>query len=233
METYLNDIIIGFGEVGKGVYDAMVEKPAVYDLNMELPEKEQYDYLHICFPYSDTFIEDVKKYQEMFKVKYTIIHSTVPVGTSRKCNSSHSPIVGIHPELGESIKTFTKFVGGLEEDGVYEFADHLRRMGLIVQVFDKPETTELMKIMCTTCYGINIEFTKEVKKLCDKYNVPFEAWTLWNNMYNNGYERMNHPEYHRYNLVPIMRRIGQHCILPNCDLLESDFTKFLMDRNKQ
>jgi hypothetical protein len=230
--SYLNDLIIGFGEVGKGVYDSMVEKPAIYDLGMELPEKEQYDYLHICFPYSNTFIEDVKKYQEMFKVKYTIIHSTVPVGTSRKCHSSHSPIVGIHPELGESIKTFTKFVGGLEEDGVYEFADHLRRMGLTVQVFDKPETTELMKIMCTTCYGINIEFTKEVKKLCDKYNVPFEAWTLWNNMYNTGYEKMNHPEYHRYNLVPIMRRIGQHCVVNNCDLLENDFTKFIRDRNK-
>jgi len=229
------DIIIGYGEIGKAIQyhfgGYIKDRNSFYD---ELPtESVQIDCMHICIPNSDTFVEDVQNYIKEFKPKYVVVHSTVPVGTCRKIglNVVHSPVIGIHPDLIDAVVTFTKFLGCSDSTALAEVADHFRRKGLKVYTFDKPETTELMKILCTTNYGLNIEFTKEVKRLCDKYGVPFEAFTIWNNNYNEGYEKMGHPEYHRYNLVPLMKKIGAHCVLPNCELLDSAFTKLVKELN--
>ena len=98
---------------------------------------------------------------------------------------------------------------------------------MTIYLTDKSESTELAKIMCTTYYGINVEITKEIKRLCDKFGVPFEFWTLWNNNYNQGYVRLNHPEYVRQNLVPMMSEQGGHCTINNTLLLENNFTRLL------
>lgn len=229
------DIVVGMGEIGKSIKRVLEEGIEVQTYDVSWGEKEllvqvsnqmrEYSrVLHVCFPYSDNFVAEVEKYQRLFKPKYTVIHSTVPVGTSKKCKAIHSPVVGIHPHLEKSLKTFTKFFGG---EGASEVADLFRRGGVNVYVTDKAETTELMKILCTTNYALNIEFTKEVKRLCDKNKVPFEIFTIWNDNYNKGYEELGYPEYHRYNLVPLMKKIGGHCLLPNLELLKSKFTEFL------
>jgi hypothetical protein len=219
----IEDIIIGYGEIGKSVGHFFIHEHL--DINDEYePEEKSYKFMHIAFPYSKDFVKIVKKMKKRFNPQYTIIHSTVPIGTSRKCGAIHSPVVGIHPHLQESLKTFVKFIGG---DGDGAVANHFRRNGLRVYLTDKPESTELLKILCTTNYGMNIEFTKEAKRLCEQNGVPFELFTLWNNNYNEGYEKLGYPEYHRYNLIPMMRKIGGHCILPNYLLLKSKFTEFL------
>jgi hypothetical protein len=231
----MRGLVIGGGEIGhsilyvlQGNYDTKV-----YDINFDKQDtdyifdthKERpFEILHICFPYSKDFVKQVKDYQKHFKPKYTVIHSTVPIGTSKKCNAVHSPVVGIHPHLQESIKTFTKFLGGKQAG---EIADYFRRAGIKVYVTDKSETTELMKIQCTTYYAMMIEFTKDMKEQCNKYGVPFEAWTVWNDNYSQGYEKLGYPEYHRPNLVPIMKKQGGHCTLNNLKLLKTKFTTFL------
>lgn len=225
------DLIVGYGEIGQAVLHYF--HGCVKDLEYSNWNGEDIECMHICFPYSEDFIEQVKENILLFKPKYVVIHSTVPIGTCSQISPFvvHSPVSGIHPNLVESLRTFTKFLGCADENTLAEVADHFRRAGLTIYTFDKPETTELMKILCTTNYGLNIEFTKEVKRLCDKYNVPFEAFTLWNNNYNASYEKLGHPEYHRYNLVPLMKKIGAHCVLPNCELLDSAFTKLVKELN--
>lgn len=202
---------------------------------------ERFDVIHICYPYSSEFESSVKGYQEQYLEKkynpgaYTVIHSTVPVGTSRKLNAVHSPVVGIHPHLFQSLTTFTKFLGG-RDNGADLVADYFRKVGMKVQVCDEPETTELMKILCTTYYGLMIEFTKHVKGLFDStlkcggnecQPLPFEAWQLWVDNYNKGYEKLGFPEYRRPNLVPLMKPLGGHCVKENLDLLASPFTMFV------
>jgi hypothetical protein len=224
------DIIVGMGEMGKSIHALFGRSPWTYDVNDgELDSIIHYPsfecgILHICFPYNDNFIKQVKSYQKRFKPNWTVIHSTVPVGTSRKCGAIHSPVVGIHPHLYESLETFTKFFGG---ENASDVADIFKRQGCSIYVTDKPETTELMKILCTTNYGLNIEFTKEAKRLCDANEVPFEMFTIWNNNYNQGYEKLGYPQYHRYNLIPLMKKIGGHCVISNYSLLKSKFTQFL------
>lgn len=210
-------LIIGMGEVGQALMRVLKDyNPVGADIEIDLDDT--FEVMHICFPYSDNFIEDVKEYQEKYKPKYTIIHSTVPVGTSGQLKATHSPIRGLHPHLEEGIMVFSKFIGGGEVDSV---ADYFRRVGLKVVLLDKSETTEAMKLFDTEYYRTCIEFAHRVKKYCNKHDLSFhEVYTLANQTYNEGYVQLDHPEFVRPVLQPIMKEIGGHCVLPNSKLID-------------
>jgi len=208
-------LVVGMGEVGIAIQ--RIFHADFVDLTVIGATQETYEYIHICIPYSDRFIEIVKEYKDKYNPKYTIIHSSVPVGTSRQCNALHSPIRGLHPNLYEGIITFPKFIGGEHASLV---ADTFRRAGLKVILCDKQETTELGKLLDTEYYRECVEFTLKCKRLCDKWGVPFhETYTLFNQTYNEGYTKLDHSEYVRPVLQPIMKEIGGHCLLPNQKLL--------------
>ena len=222
-------LIVGAGEVGSSLAEVLRPYYEVVLLDKEDQDiSEGIEVMNICFGYSDDFVSEVKRYQEKYKPRYTVIHSTVPVGTSRQCDAIHSPIIGIHPYLQEGIKTFIKFLSG---EKASEVAHFFKRAGLKLYLFDKPETTELLKVLDTTFYGLCIEYTKEIKRLCDEHGLPFEAWTLYNDNYNKGYQKLGYPEYTRPNLVPIMTEIKGHCVVPNTFFLENEFTKLIQKLN--
>lgn len=212
----MNQIIIGKGEVGQALVKVIGGN--IIDRTDSISTDIKFDIVHICFPYSDEFINEVKKYQLMLKPKYTIIHSTVPVGTSRQLDAIHSPIRGIHPYLFKGIMTFVKYLGG---DKASEVADIFRKNGIKVMLFDKQETTEALKLFDTEYYRTCIEFAKRVKEYCDKNNLNFaEVYTLPNMSYNEGYEKLGHKEYVRPVLEAIKGEIGGHCIIPNSKLIK-------------
>lgn len=226
----MKTLIIGNGQVGKALFEVLSPYYGVTIADKhETALTEGVEIIHVCFNYDENFVNEVLRYQGMYNPKYTVIHSTVPVGTCKKLWAIHSPIIGIHPFLAESIKTFVKMLGG-EKAG--EVADYFRRASIKVYLYDKSETTELFKVVDTTFYGLCVEYTKEIKRQCKKYNVPFEAWTLYNQFYNQGYQKLGYPEYTRPELIPIMNRIGGHCVIPNCEMLQSKFTRFIKKLNK-
>lgn len=228
----MKSLIVGYGEVGKALCKVLVDyAPASLDpkdkhltgmIQISGPrppdEKETFEIMHITFPYSPNFIQYVKEYQEKYKPRFTVIHSTVPLGTSRELGATHSPIRGIHPNLEGGIRTFTKFLGGEQSSDV---ADYFRRAGIRVALFDKQETTEAMKLWDTQYYKVVIDFAHRVKRYCDKHNLNFhEVYTLANQTYNEGYTKLGIPEVVRPVLQPIMKPIGGHCLLPNDELLK-------------
>jgi hypothetical protein len=245
----MKQVIVGMGEIGEALADVLAfenqdiwckdEEPGYCTFvdwwledkqkYVELSGKSDIHILHICFPWSDGFIENVTQYQQELNPVYTIIHSTVPVGTSRKCNALHSPVIGRHPHLTEAIKTSTKFIGGKDAGQV---ADVFRRAGIEVYLTDKQESTELMKIDSTTWYGVAIEKTKDTKRQCDKYGVPFELFTIWTDEYNKAAERLGYPQVRRPNLAPILQKTGGHCVVQNCSLLDTPFTRLVKDMNE-
>jgi len=210
----MRHLVIGLGEVGKAIQK-------VFDcegIDKGQEAEGTFDVIHICIPYSDDFVDVVGLFQDTYQPKYTIIHSTVPVGTSRKCGAIHSPIRGIHPNLYEGVMTFVKFLGGVDASGV---ADEFRKHGIKVMLCDNPETTELGKLLDTEFYRACIEFTLRAKKICLEKGVNFnEAYTLFNLTYNEGYTELGHKEYVRPTLNPIMKEIGGHCVLPNKELIK-------------
>lgn len=225
----MKSLIIGMGEVGQALYNVLKVEPKGLELDVwgydpfesyweEPPSQWQADILHICFPYSEKFINEVRSYQEKYKPRYTVIHSTVPTGTSKLCSAVHSPIRGLHPNLTEGIRTFVKFLGG---EHASDIADYFRRAGLRVCIVDKAETTEAFKLFDTEYYRTCIEFAQRVKKYCDEHGLSFhEVYTLGNQTYNEGYTELGHPEFVRPVLQPIMKEIGGHCVLPNKELIK-------------
>lgn len=219
---------MGEGQVGTALAKVLSDySPTILDRGEE--SISEFDILHITFPYSEEFVSEVKRYQEKYKPKFTVIHSTVPVGTSKQCNATHSPVIGIHPHLAQSMKTFFKYLGGPEAS---EIADYFRRAGCKVYLYDKAETTELLKLSQTTLYAVYIEYTKELKRICDSLGLSFsEVHTIPVSDYNRGYEDLGLPEIKIPNLIPIMKKQGGHCTIPNCDLWTNDFTEFVKKMN--
>ncbi len=213
----ITNLVIGLGQIGSAIqtilgcegYDPKNDTP--------LPDK-QYDCIHICFPYSDKFLEHVNAYIKSTQAKLIIIHSTVPVGTSRELKAVHSPCRGIHPNLVEGIRTFVKFFGG-ERASVG--AEIFEAQGVKTFTTDKQEETEALKLWDTTIYGWNIILEKEIRKYCIENDLDFDVvYTLANHTYNTGYESLGHPEYKKYILRHYEGKIGGHCVIQNLPLLK-------------
>lgn len=213
----MKTLIVGRGEVGTALARVLsMYGPATIDKGDHATP--QIEILHICFPYSEEFMSQVTRYQLEYKPLYTVIHSTVPVGTSRTVHAFHSPVRGLHPHLEAGLRTFVKFIGGEQASGV---ADYFRRAGLKVMLFDKQETTEASKLFDTEYYRMAIEFTHHVADFCRLHGLNFhEVYTLPNMTYNEGYAALGHPEFVRPVLQAIDGPIGGHCVMSNKVLLE-------------
>lgn len=211
----MKTLIVGNGEIGKALSKILMEyRPTVIDAFES--SHDVFAIMHICFGYSTEFEDEVKKYQKKYQPTYTVIHSTVPVGTSKKLGALHSPVIGQHPHLEPDIRRFTKMIGG-EQAG--EVADYFRRTGMRVELFDDSDTTEASKLFLTEYYRACIEFAQRVKTYCVENELNFhEVYSIPNEIYNDGYRKF-HPEYVRPILQPIMTPIGGHCVVPNSKLL--------------
>jgi hypothetical protein len=215
----MKGLIIGNGEVGKSLYSIFKRYYETEIIDKDCtPSTEEPEILHICFPYSEEFEDEVKKYQARFQPNYTVIHSTVPIGTSRRLKALHSPIRGLHPNLEGGILTFDKFIGGEDSSAI---ADYFRRAGIKIHIYEKQETTELLKLLDTEYYRVCIEFCHKARDLCKKFELSFsEVYTLPNITYNEGYKKLDYDCYIRPVLQPIEGVIKGHCVMPNKILLE-------------
>jgi hypothetical protein len=229
----VNILVLGIGEVGSAIVQLELEGgndvfvidkkyDTVPDQNME------YEILHVCIPFSETFIDTVVQYNSLYTPRAIIIHSTVAVGTTDEIRNKlekpvlHSPIRGIHPQLYEGVITFTKYVGGTEED-LISVSDHLSKLNLSITPVIGSHNTELLKLLSTTYYAHNILFAKWAKDICDHYNADFETvYTHSNQTYNQGYELLE-----MFNVIrpvlypPDERGLGGHCVSNNAKLLHA------------
>jgi len=217
-------LVVGLGEVGLALVKVFKCDGEDKFKNIEADE-DSYKFLHIAFPYSETFIEEVKKYQDKYSPKFTIIHSTVPLGTSAKCNALHSPIRGVHPHLADSILTFKKFLGGEE---CFEVAQEFKKFRIDCLCTRDSGNTEAMKMWDTLQYGVFIMLNKEIHQYCKDNNLDFNiVYSLANETYNDGYTKMLRPEVMRPYLAYMEGPLKGHCVLENAIMIRDGF------KNKQ
>lgn len=222
----MTSLIIGAGEVGKGLHKVIGGK--IMDKE---PVKGEFDIIHICFPYSKNFSLEVTKYQLMFKPKFTVIHSTVPVGTSKKLNAIHSPIRGVHPFMAKGIKTFVKYVGGKGSEIIGKI---FKDKGLKVRILKDSDTTEALKLWDTSIYGRLILLNKEIYEWCEKHKVDFNiVYTEASKSYNEGYVKLGRPEVVRPWLKHMEGKLGGHCIYENSLLFNSETAKMIRKYQKK
>lgn len=238
-----NVLIIGLGEVGNSVlelYSPLQTLSGAYtlyykDLNKKtdkainiktLKDYINIDVLHICIPFIKDFKVVILKYIKDYKPSITLIHSTVNIGTTRSIANdvdsivAHTPIMGVHPNLTKSIQTFKKIVGVIKEEDKESILEHFNSIKVIPEFYDKPEDSEAAKLFSTTYYGHNIRFMQETHRFCEVNNLDFEkVYTRTNEIYNEGYTKMDMKHVRR----PILNYMGDgisgHCVLENAKIL--------------
>lgn len=228
-----NIAIIGNGEVGSSlakVYQARGIGPMIKDLEVDTINSKV-RILNICLPYSEQFVDITNLYIERYKPEITIVHSTVPVGTTKKLNGPcvHSPIRGVHPNLKEGIETFCKFIGYNNVEDLEIVADHYSELEIEWFEVVNSDATELAKLTSTTYYGLCIAWHGEMKKMCDKHGINFDVIRKWTETYNSGYSELDMPHVIRPNLYPPSNGIGGHCIIANTELLLEQFESMALD----
>lgn len=227
MSRAISAVIIGGGEVGQALQKVI--GGAIHDPIKGIRTIGKYDVMHVSIPYGPKFVRIVKDYQKRFRPRLTIIHSSVPVGTTRKCNAVHSPIRGVHPHLAEGIRMFVKYFGGKKaKEAAKIFSD----LGIRVVITSKPENTEAMKLWDTTQYGMMILLNRMIWDYCKRHKLDFSlVYTDANTTYNEGYLEMNRPEVVRPWLKHMPGKIGGHCIRQNAHLLNKQIAK-MFDKSK-
>ena len=222
--------ILGYGEVGRAIA-RFYKKPKIKDLKRD-DGLEGVEVLNICIPWSDDFIKTSVKEIKAIKPRITIIHSTVLPGTTKKIAKAtkslvvHSPIRGVHPHLYGGIKVFVKYIG-TDNDRAGRLAKrHLDGLGMKTKVFKPSVTTEIGKLLSTSYYGLCIAWHGEMKKICDRAGVSFEAAvTDFNKSYNQGYKILKKPNVVRPVLYPPQKGIGGHCLIENTRILRKYYKK--------
>lgn len=225
--------ILGYGEIGKAV-SRFYKKTFVKDLKRN-DGLYELDVLHVCIPYTKDFIRIVKKQQKESHPLLTIIHSTVPLGTTRKIGHGtvHSPVKGVHPYLYKGIKIFLKDIGANSKEDAREAEKHFKSLGIKTKTFSSSEETEARKLWETTQSAWIIILQKLIKKWCDKKGLNFNVvYTEANKEFKRGYSILGYEE----ECLPIYRdmpgKIGGHCLIPNCRLLDSWVAKTILKQNE-
>ena len=212
----MTSAVIGLGETGKPLFEILSQYHEVDGIDLKdskNPIPKNYEIINICIPYSENFIGIVQDYQDLFNPSVTIIHSTVPIGTTSKIkNAVHSPILGLHHRMKDDLKIYRKWIGGELAD---EAMDYLGDAGFLCRCVPTSEETEALKLLCLAKYGMSIAFAQYCKDIADEYGFDYADVGEWDVNYNNGVA----PWLKRPILAPPGNKIGGHCVTQNTKLL--------------
>ena len=223
--------IIGYGEVGRAIESLYLQPIKIKDLDRE-DDLSGLDLIHVCIPYSDSFVDTISSLIDLYKPTNTILHSTVAPHTTKAISQNvlstvaHSPIRGVHPYLKKGILTFEKYIGC--DTDCTQIEEHLRSLDIKTKKVSSL-TSEVAKLFSTTYYGLCIAWHGEMKKVCDELGVDFdEAVTNWNQNYNDSYKKLGKGNVTRPVLHP-PEKIGGHCVIPNTKILKKHLDSKAID----
>lgn len=231
-------IVIGYeGEIGSAIFNIFNATMGIDDdiyLSARKGEGKKADrtIMHICIPYTPSFIRTVLGYAYKHKPDIIIIHTTCKIGTTRKidsilgnntdmrtppCMVVHASVNCRHPNTESDIRKYDMFVGAMNEREGNEVCDYIERFGIITYLCDTPESSEFNKIAGTEYCKTIVEFFGTLKELADdndKLNWK-ECIAYFENLMNksDGWKRV----YRRGNRIdtPIS---GKHCLKSNNEL---------------
>lgn len=239
--------ILGCGEIGsaiKKVCHLAGFTTLVRELTYDEINGHHIDFLHVNIPEKSNiqFVKFVSNQIKTIKPKLTIVNSSVTPGTTRKIYTLtnrpivHSPVIGVHPHLYKSIKSyFSKVIGPVNPQSLSLAKKHLSSLGLKLMIYRDAEESEAAKLLDLVYYAWNIIFCKWVNEVCIHEGWDFNnVYTRQNEIYNFGYKKLR-PNVIRPILLPIKGPIGGHCTIQDTMLFhhfhKNLFTEFILDQN--
>jgi len=234
----LNVIVMGgMGQVGKALVkmlDKNETRAYILDKKGGFYPSEilEYEFMHVTIPYTDYFFEAVRNAISKYNPRYVVVHSTVPVGTTRRIGSfaAHTPVRGQHNNLEDGMKRFVKYVGAHNPKTLNAVGTHLINSGFLIELWRKPEETELMKMLCLTRYLSDLSFYEVGFKACRRFGVAPSRLLQWTNTYNDGYRGT---KWQRPELTFPRGKVGGHCVLPVSKMLANQVQYGWLKKNIQ
>ena len=233
------DVLIGFGEVGSALHVVLSERHpfAIVDparaCSPSLGEAPQSDWMHVAIPYSESFISTVVEYVRKFNPSHLVLHSTVPIGTTRKIEREadyiptfYSPVRGRHPNLSAALRRFPKYfassISGQMDD---EFVIYFANAGIQTRKAPSFEVLEYAKLMETTTFGIILTAWMEMETQVSKMHG--DKQTNLSMLKNFLFEKRKvyDGDIGIFPVLDLVRGpIGGHCISSNYELLKDSMT---------
>jgi hypothetical protein len=180
----------GKGAVGSVIANAYAHCCPVDILDVDSkPDGSAYDFLHVAIPNQPDFVHKVRDAAKEYKAKRIVVHSTVPVGTTRQLGETacHSPILGQHDDLGISLYRFPKFYASVDPKQSALFAEQIALPGIEVRPMVTPEATEFGKLFTLSRFLNDLAMYEEGARMAAQFKIPKETIVSWTKAYNEGY----------------------------------------------
>ncbi len=223
------ELIIGVGEIGFGLKQ-LFEKYGIEVAGIDLESNRCFGkptnitQLHICIPYSSSFVNSIRDFYDEFVPRSWVIHSTVRPGTTKiiyehypKSSLVYSPVRGVHSRMLQDLERYTKFYASYPGSDSTQFLECFKeKCNLRVQSFSTPLALELAKIVLdTSYYGWIIAYGQLLDKICNAHNLNYDELWIFT-------EEIHQVLGNRPKTYVDRTGIGGHCVLQNLDLIEDD-----------
>ncbi|MDE1840489.1 MAG: hypothetical protein KGI09_01260 [Thaumarchaeota archaeon] len=195
------NVVAGLGEIGKPILQ-LISKDVLtigYDINEKLMDEkkfQKYDqvqtsFLHVCIPFSDSFIKNVISLSTKFNPDIIVIHSTISPGTTSKLQSKltvpviYSATRGVHKRMSSDLKRYAKFYA-IESNAPKrswassKYVQLMKKAGVKTKQMSSPITLELAKIVVdTSYYGWLINYAQLSNMIAIQHKVNYdEMWSF-------------------------------------------------------
>ncbi len=227
--------IVGLGVVGRALMELAIDKGLeVYGIDIDPSRtvhrledvKKPVEFLHVAFPYSSSFVENVIDYVEKLSPKAVVVHSTVLPGTTRRIFertrtvTASTPVRGMHHKMRRHLEFWTKWVAVLPIESKAVVLRHLEEMGFRTKLVDEPESLELAKLWETVYRAIMIASWQELHRMAIRFGADIKVVAEFVAEVHEVLK--DRPVYY-----PDV--IGGKCLIPNTKLLNSLYRSKLLE----
>ena len=212
-----NDVlVVGLGEVGAPIMEVLSSAHHVTGRDIVDVEVERVEILHVCYPFTEGFVNTTREYVARYRPAVVVVNSTVVPGTSRaielvtRTPTVYSPVRGKHTEMTAELRRYVKFVAGSDEASVASVESHFRAAGITTARMAPTAQLELAKLLETSYFGVLIAWAQEMDRFSAA--VGGDYWDLF-------------AFFDEIDVLPRARFepgfIGGHCVMPNLELLQA------------
>ncbi len=218
-------LVLGLGEVGRPLLEVLRRAHRVEGIDLPPSDAPSHvAFMHVCYPAEiQDFIGVTRAYIARYNPAVVVIHSTVPVGTTRAVQGNlavpvvHSPVRGKHARMRDELLRYVKFIGATDANAAARVARHFEAAGMRTHQFSSPEASELAKLTETTYLGLLVAFAQDVDRMARHVGVAYEEIAEF---------------YKEIGYLPGVQFfpgiIGGHCVMPNVALLKQVFDSRLL-----
>jgi UDP-N-acetyl-D-mannosaminuronate dehydrogenase len=211
-------VVAGLGEVGRPLMNILERTYRCAGIDIDpFTIEEPVSVLHICYPFQiPRFVQVTANYMRRLRPQLTILHATVPPGTTRQVEEelpgsplAFSPVRGKHVRMEQDMMRYNKFVAASKPEAQAAADEHLQRAGFKTATFPTPEIAELAKLLETTYLGVLIAWAQEMERLAAQYGGSYDDVNAF----------IEEIDFLPSQVFPGV--IGGHCVMPNIELLRS------------